>query len=120
MKIIKPILRLLLRLPYFYYWSWVKWPYNFELWLSFYVSPKLAHGQLDNLKPIVPKGYGEMLIKYPFISTKEYIALAQKHPGTNRVFYHYEDGEVKSSDKPGPPVTITINRKTPPEDPTDW
>ena len=29
----KTIIRLLLRIPYFYYWSWKEYPYNFELWL---------------------------------------------------------------------------------------
>lgn len=82
----KIVLRLILRIPYFYYWSYKIYPYNFELWLSFYISSKLAKGLLDKLDILVPKSYYEFIKKYPFTSL---MALNTKKQ-TNSIFYHYE------------------------------
>jgi len=94
---------------------------NFNSWLSKHGYWRLST-QMDNLKLIVPKSYRDLIIKYPelknpFKLVKE-MTKPEYRPTGNKVFYHYEDGEVKTSDKAGPPVTVTI--KTPPEDPTDW
>lgn len=114
----KTIIRLLLRIPYFYYWSWKQYPYNFELWLIFYVGYWLAKSPLKNLKIIVPREYHDLIKKYPdfnpFMALKELAANPPKEKGGKR-FYHYEDfgdgnGEVKASDKAGPPITITVNK----------
>lgn len=86
----KKIARLLLRIPYFYYWSWKRYPYNFELWLSLYVSYDLANFALKNLKLIVPKEYRDFIIKYPDFKPFSGITELRGKSVINKQFYHYE------------------------------
>ena len=86
----KPVLRLLLRIPYFYYWSWKEYPYNFELWLSFYGMGWLANHLIKNLKVIVPKEYYEFIKKYPDFKPYYPELRVTNTRTSNNTFYHYE------------------------------
>lgn len=90
----RKLTRLLLRIPYFYYWSWKKHPYDFELWMSFYISYNLANSPLKNLKVIIPNEYRDFVKKYPdfkpFGSVSELISRTPKEGGSTIVTWYEE------------------------------
>jgi hypothetical protein len=106
----KKIARLLLRIPYFYYWCWVQYPYNFDFWLRDLGLLKLSNQLLRELNIIVPKNYADFINKFPeklFITP---LATDKKEDWEKFVFYWCEEGKVKPSPKPGPTITITVTK----------
>lgn len=87
----KYIIRFFLRIPYFYYWSWKRYPYHFELWLSLYISYNLAKSPLKKFKVLVPKEYYELIKKYPNFNPFDRLkAGILKDQSIDNKFYHYE------------------------------